>query len=68
MTKKLPRDPITPGQAAAASGVNRSRIHKLLQEKRIAGAVQLENGQWWIPRAFTVKPPRKRARKLEKMA
>lgn len=60
-------DPITVGQAAAAHGVNRSRIHKLLQEDRIIGAQQLENGQWLIPRAFTVAQPPKRKRGLEKM-
>lgn len=65
---KLPVDPITPGQAAAAHGVNRSRIHKLLDEGRIPGAVQLENGQWMLPKAFTITPPARRARKLEKLA
>lgn len=65
MTKKtveLPKDPITPGQAADAQGVNRSRIHKLLQEGRIAGAVQLDNGQWWLPRQFTIAPAQKQRR------
>lgn len=68
MTTKLPKDPITPGQAAEAHGVNRSRIHKLLQEGRIVGAVQLENGQWWIPRNFTISPSTQRRRGMDKLA
>lgn len=65
---KLPKDPITPGQAADAHKVNRSRIHKLLQQKRIPGAVQLDNGQWWLPRTFAIAPAPKRTRKLDKLA
>lgn len=68
MTTRLPKDPITPGQAAHAHGVNRSRIHKLLGEGRIPGAVQLDNGQWMLPRAFTITAAPKRARKLQKLA
>lgn len=68
MTTRLPKDPITPGQAADAKGVNRSRIHRLLGEGRIIGAVQIENGQWMLPRAFTIAPSAKRVRKLQKLA
>lgn len=59
---------ITPSEAARRNGVNRSRIHKLLQEKRIPGAVQLENGSWLLPENFHIKrPPTRASRRMAKL-
>lgn len=59
---------ITPTEAAKLKGCNRSRILRLLSERRIPGAEQLSNGQWLLPPNFKVTPAEKRKRKLSKLA
>lgn len=59
---------ITPHEAAAAHKCSARRIQVLAKAKRIRGAKQLASGAWLIPDNFTVKPPPKRKRKLDKLS
>lgn len=64
-TKKQP-PPITCTEAAERHDVTPRRIQRLANDGRIPGA-KLHAGVWLIPSDFTVLPPPKRKRQLEKI-
>jgi hypothetical protein len=51
---------LTPQQAADIAGYSLRRFQVLLKERRVAGAIQMVNGHWIVPKDFHILPPHKK--------
>lgn len=58
--------PISIAEAAERLQVSKRRLQKLAQQGRIPGARQIA-GVWILPDEFSIAPPPRRNRKLDKL-